>query len=68
MAKKIFIESIITKFTGVRFNLEKDDPELTIEHKYIVNTKKRRCVSCYEKARRTMTSKEADKKIKQVSV
>ncbi|CAG4980848.1 unnamed protein product [Parnassius apollo] len=51
---------------GVPFYLEKDNPEMTIEHKYIVNTKKRRCVSCYEKARRTMNSKEADKKTKQL--
>ncbi|PZC85109.1 hypothetical protein B5X24_HaOG202873 [Helicoverpa armigera] len=66
LPKKNFIESIITKFTGVPFFLEKDNPEVTTEHKYIVNTKKRRCVSCYEKARKTMTSKEADKKKKQV--
>lgn len=66
LPKKIFIESIITKFTGVPFFLEKDNPEVTTEHKYIVNTKKRRCVICYEKARKTMNSKEADKKTKQV--
>lgn len=66
LPKKNFIESIITKFTGIPFYPEKDNAEMTTEHKYIVNTKKRRCVSCYEKARKTMTSKEADKKTKQV--
>lgn len=47
------IESIITKFTGIPFNLEKDNPEVTTEHKYIVNTKKRQCVNCYENIRKT---------------
>lgn len=66
MPKKLFVETIIEKFTGVPFKNKKNATEVISEHKYTMNDKKRRCTGCYEKARQTMTSREADKKVKQI--
>ncbi|KAL0830142.1 hypothetical protein ABMA28_003599 [Loxostege sticticalis] len=66
MPKKLFVETIIEKFTGFPFKNKKNATEVISEHKYTMNDKKRRCPGCYEKARQTMTSREADKKVKQI--
>lgn len=66
MPKKEFVQAIIEKLTELPFENKNNIAEDISEHKYIINDKKRRCTGCYEKARRTMTSREADKNVKQI--
>lgn len=66
LSKLQFTEHIVEKFTKTASSQQIQEPSEVIQHAFIKTAKKRNCASCYDKLRETMSSKEANNKVKKV--
>ncbi|XP_047543330.1 piggyBac transposable element-derived protein 3-like, partial [Vanessa atalanta] len=66
MSKKEFTESIIETYGGRKFSGTELPEGRCTDHVFQRGDKKRRCVGCYEKLRRTLNSTDASKKTKRI--